>query len=134
MADNYQQLLSCRRIATLYRTPSPPPRLMFLVGPDGKGLLKIDPVYMRMYEVLICDVRSIPSASLNLNQQAPPSSHCEIQQNLCKPVCHVSSIANPRTSLSQHSLSQPSDPHSSHMSLCFTFCLSVLCLSISGAL
>lgn len=53
---------------------------------------------------------------------APPCSHCAIQQNLThlpyKLVCHVSEPTPDLAFLSQHSLSQPSDLHSSpNMSL-----------------
>lgn len=69
MVVNYQQLLPSSRTVTLTPTVPPPPRLMFLAGPDGEGLLKTDLVYMRMYEVLICDIRSVPPSGLKLSHQ-----------------------------------------------------------------
>lgn len=82
MVVNNQQLLSCSRTVTLTPTFSPPPRLMFLAGPDGEGLLKTDLVYMRMYEVLICDIKSVTLLVLSLATKTF-AAHSSSQFPLC---------------------------------------------------
>lgn len=74
MAVNNRQLLSCTRIVTLTPTAHLPLHILFLARPDGKGLLKIDLVYMRMYEVLICNMRPFPLLFLKLSHQDKPTS------------------------------------------------------------
>lgn len=71
---------------------------MFLLGIDGKGLLKIDPVYTLVYEVLICSVWSTPGELY--------------ESTLGGAVCRVC-----------FSLNQYGDLHSSHVSPWFTLAL-----------